>query len=230
MPVYFYLHYLATPPRNYAATDSRLTNTSYARTLLPALAVSYLIPFTVMFFYPDLSTRLYAHAIWQFYPIILSVTHRALSYTVKDTTKQDRIRNPTTDIASLRSTYFVTGLVSASVYLYLWTLSPYSLREVFFSNLSNPGQAVKVIAPAAAKFMRYDLIATLGAGLYWTGLQWWDLKRARKTTMGWFKFLGAMTVTTLLLGPGATMAGFWYWREEVLGRRVIKFDKARAEK
>jgi len=222
MPVYFYLHYLATPPRNYAATDSRLTNTAYARTLLPALAISYFIPSAAMLFYPDLFTRQYANTVWQFFPIMLSITHRALSYTVKDTTRHDRINNPTADITSLRITYLVTGLASASVYLYLWTSSPYSLREIFFSALSNPGQTVKVIAPGAAKFLRYDQIATLGAGLYWTGLQVWDLKRARKTRMGWFTFLGGMTVTTVLLGPGAAMAGFWYWREEVLGRRVVK--------
>lgn len=230
MPIYFYLHYLATPPRNYAATDSRLTNIAYARTLLPALTISYLIPFAAMFFYPDLSTRQFIHAVWQFFPITLSIIHRILSYLVVDTTKHDRIHNPTADIPSLRTTYLVTGLTSASVYLYLWTLSPYPLREVFFSALSNPGQVVKSIAPAAARFLRYDHMSTLGAGLYWTGLQLWDLKRARKTKMRWFKFLGSIVVTTVLLGPGAATAGFWYWREEVLGRTVVKAKNVRMEK
>jgi hypothetical protein len=140
------------------------------------------------------------------------------------------MNNPTANVQSLRITYLVTGLTSASVYLYLLTSSPSSLREVVFSGLSNPRLAVKVIAPAAVKFLIYDHIGTLSTGLYWTALQLWDLKRARKTGIGWHKFFGAMTFTTIVLGPGVTMAEFWYWREELLGRRVIRPEKTRVQK
>jgi hypothetical protein len=48
-----------------------------------------------------------------------------------------------------------------------------------------------------------------------------DLKRAQRTNVSWFKFLGSMTASTVSLGPGATMAGFWYWREKMLEKKVV---------
>jgi hypothetical protein len=221
MPIYYFIHHLTTPPRNFPATDDRMTNIAYAKTLLPALTVGFTIPCAIMSFYPDLMIRQYANGIWQLFPVWVSITHRLLSYTVKDTTSHDRMTNPKTDMPYLRNAYLLSGLTSASVYLYLWAKSPFSMKELFFSGLSNPGQAVTNIAAGSGRFLKYDFISTFGAGLYWTALQFWDLKRAQRTNVSWFKFLGAMTASTISLGPGAAMAGFWYWREKMLGKKVV---------
>lgn len=225
MPIYYFLHYLTTPPKNFLAIDHRMTNIAYSKTLLPAIIATYILPSAAMFFYPDLMVRQYVNGIWQLYPLWLSLGHRLLAHTVKDTTSHDRRHNPKTDVQYLRPAYLLTGLLSASVYLLLWAGSPYAMKAIFFSGLRNPGQAVTVVAPASARFLRYDYICTLGAGLYWTALQFWDLKRAQRTTTSWLKFLGIMTPSTFFLGPGAAMAGFGYWREEMLGRKVGQLEK-----
>ena len=222
MPIYFFLHYLTTPPKNYRAIDHRMTNIAYAKTLLPAIAATYILPSAAMLFYPNIMVRQYVNGIWQLFPLWLSLGHRLLAHTVKDTTSHDRRHNSKNDMQYLRPAYLLTGLMSASVYILLWTRSPFSMKAIFFSGLRNPGQAITSIAPASAQFLRYDYICTLGAGLYWTALQFWDLKRAQRTNTSWIKFLGSMTASTLLLGPGAAMAGFWSWREEMLGRKVVR--------
>jgi hypothetical protein len=202
-----------------------MTNIAYAKTLLPALTIGFSIPSLVMFFYPDLMVRQYANGIWQLFPVWVSLTHQLLSYIVKDTTSHDRRHNPEADMPYLRNAYLLGGLTSASVYLYLWTRSPFSMKDLFFSGLTNPAQAVTSIAPASAQFLKYDFLYTLGAGLYWTTLQFWDLKRAQRTSVSWLKFLAAMTATTVSLGPGTAMTGFWYWREKMLGKKVVLTEK-----
>jgi hypothetical protein len=50
--------------------------------------------------------------------------------------------NPKADMTYLRNAYLLGGVTSASVYLYLWAKSPFPMKELFFSGLSNSGQAV----------------------------------------------------------------------------------------
>ena len=225
MPIYYFLHFLTTPPKNFTATDHRMTNMAYAKTLLPAIIATSVLPLGAMFFYPDIMMRQYINGFWQLFPIWLSLTHRLLSHAVRDTTSHNRMHNAQADIPYLRSAYLLTGTISATIYILLWTRSPHTMREIFFSGLSNPAQVVTAIAPASARFLRYDYVCFLGGGLYWTALQFWDLKRARRTTGSWVRFLGGLAVGAVLLGPGAAMAGFGYWRERVLGRRVVQRER-----
>jgi hypothetical protein len=220
MPAYLFLHYLTTAPKNYPAADHRFTNIAYAKTIVPALTFAYMVPSAVMYFYPDILARQYSNVFWQLFPVWLSLSHRLFSYCVKDTTPTDCTHNTEADLPYLRRAYTLTGVVSASVYLFLWVKSPYPLKDVFFSGLSNPGKAVVTIAIGSARFLRYDQICTLGAGLYWTAIQFWDLKRAERTTTSWLKFLGTMTLSTISLGPGAAMAGFGYWKETLREKKI----------
>ncbi|KAG9229151.1 hypothetical protein BJ875DRAFT_387965 [Amylocarpus encephaloides] len=71
------------------------------------------------------------------------------------------------------------------------------------------------------------LLLTFGAGAVWTLLNFKDLKAAKKTPVSWLTIVGALVGGTLVAGPGATMAGMWAWREEILAnsadrKKVVK--------
>jgi hypothetical protein len=41
----------------------------------------------------------------------------------------------------------------------------------------------------------------------------WDLRRVGRATVPMGRAIAALTIATIFLGPGATVAAFWYWRE-----------------
>lgn len=118
----------------------------------------------------------------------------------------------------LRQAYGFAAAVSACAYLYVRFASPVSLREVFFSGLSSPTEYVSLLQ-SSAKALRYDQIASFGAGAIWTMLSFGDLKRAGKLQARWGSIVGVFAGTTLVSGPGAAMATMWAWREEALVER-----------
>lgn len=93
------------------------------------------------------------------------------------------------------------------------------MADVFFKNIRNPS-AVMPLLTGAAKVLRYDHLASFGAGAVWTLLSFWDLKRGKILRAGWCRILGVLAGTTFVAGPGAGMAVLWWWREEVLAARA----------
>ncbi|KAF8857859.1 monooxygenase [Acephala macrosclerotiorum] len=218
-PIYFFLHYVQSPLENYAAADNRMAVISSAKTIIPTITLSYILPSIAMFVAPKLAIRQCINgAIWQPFPIYAALIQRVLSKTVKDTTYEDRIKNPEADMPWLRRAYGFAGLTAAAAYLYVRIASPVSLFDVFFKGLSDPAKALPLIE-GAAKVLRYDQIAAFSAGGLWVLLSFGDLKKAKKLKTGWAGIIGVFAGTTLLAGPGAAMTAMWAWREEVLAKR-----------
>jgi hypothetical protein len=218
-PIYYFLHYVQSPLENYSAADNRMTVISSAKTIIPTIAISYILPTIAMFIAPQLSTRQWINGlIWQPFPIYASLVQRLLSKTVKDTTYEDRISNPEADMPYLRRAYGFATAVAACAYLYVRIASPVSLMDVFFQDLKNPSNALPLIE-GASKAIRYDQIAAFGAGALWVMLSFADLKKAKKIKTGWAGIVGVFAGTTLLAGPGAAMTTMWAWREEMLAKR-----------
>jgi hypothetical protein len=172
-----------------------------------------------MFAAPDLATRQWVNGLfWQPFPIYSAILQRVFGKFVKDTTQEDRTHDPRADMPYLRQAYGFAAAVSACAYLYVRFASPVSLREVFFSGLSSPTEYVSLLQ-SSAKALRYDQIASFGAGAIWTMLSFGDLKRAGKLQARWGSIVRVFAGTTLVSGPGAAMATMWAWREEALVER-----------
>jgi hypothetical protein len=125
----------------------------------------------------------------------------------------------------LRRAYAFAIATAACANLYVRFVSPVSIFDIFFNNLSNPSAAVPLLY-GAAKALRYDQIATFSAGAMWTMLSFSDLTKAGRLQAGWGIIVGVFAGTTLVAGPGAAMATMWAWREEVLAKRkVISFEE-----
>ncbi|KAL2075500.1 hypothetical protein VTL71DRAFT_443 [Oculimacula yallundae] len=218
-PVYCFLHYIQSPLEKYAAADSRMLQISGAKTIIPTLVLSYVVPTLAMFFMPGQANRQWINGVvWQFFPISGAILQRILPKFVKDTTQRDRISNPRADLPYLRAAYGFSAAVGALTYLSLHVASPIPLTKVFFSNLGNPSAALPLIE-GVVKALRYDQICAFSATAMWTILSFKDLKKSGKLQAGWGKILGLFAGMNLIVGPGAALSVMWAWREERLAAR-----------
>lgn len=215
-PVYFFLHYVQSPLENYHAADNRLVQVGPAKTIIPTVALTYLLPTVAMMIAPGLSHRQWINGLfWQPFPIYAALVQRMLSKTVKDTTFVDRVENVEADMPYLRYAYGFSAIIAASANIYVRLANPTSLLSVFFQGVSSPSAAIPLVK-AIARTLRYDQIATFSAGAFWIMLHFRDLKKAKKTRAGWARIVGSFAGATLVAGPGAAMAAMWAWREEIL--------------
>jgi hypothetical protein len=101
-PVYYFLHYVLLSSANYHARDNRLVRTSYAKTLIPTLAIGYILPTIAMYNSSfELNPRQSWNYAWQFFPLWITLLHRLLASFIKDTTDEDKINNVTADLSYL---------------------------------------------------------------------------------------------------------------------------------
>lgn len=125
-PLYFFLHYVQSPLENYHAADNRLTQIGPVKTIIPTIAISYILPSVAMVLAPGLAARQWINGLfWQPFPIYASILQRLLGRFVKDTTDVDRIYNPEADMPYLRRTYIFAGAVAACAGLYVRFASRY---------------------------------------------------------------------------------------------------------
>jgi len=218
-PVYYFLHYVQSPLEKYVAADNRMTQMGPAKTIIPSIVLSYVLPSIIMFAAPGLATRQWVNGIfWQPFPVYASILQRVLSKFVDDTTMSDRISKPEADMPYLRRAYGFAACTAACAYLYVRFTSPVSLMKIFFEGIGNPTQGLPLVK-GAVKALRYDQIAAFSAGAIWILLSFSDLKKAGKLQAGWARILGVFAGTTITAGPGAAMAVMWAWREESLAKR-----------
>ena len=224
-PIWFFLHYVQSPLENYQAADNRLTQVGAVKTIIPTIIFSFILPTIAMCYVPGLHNRQWINGLlWQAFPLYAAVYQRVLAPFVEDTTEEDRISNPEADMPYLRRAYGFAAVLAAAANIYVRFASPIPLKDLFFGGTSSPS-SVSSLMEGAAKFLKYDQIATFGAGAIWTMLSFRDLKKAGKLQAGWPRILGIFGATTLVAGPGAAMVTMWAWREEVLAARTKTVKK-----
>lgn len=181
--------------------------------------VSYVLPSIAMTAVPDLETRQWINGLfWQAFPLYAAVYQRVFGLFVRDTTEEVRTSDPQADMPYLRQAYGFAAIAAAIPNLMIRFTSPFPLKDVFFQDISDPS-FVPNLMEGAAKFLRYDQIATFTAGSIWILLSFSDLKKAGKLQAGWLTIIGGFGATTLVAGPGAALVGMWAWREESLAAR-----------
>jgi hypothetical protein len=197
----------------------------YARLILPATVLIYLIPALAMYIpgWP-LDTLQYIIAYWQFTPILVNVPLWFASSSVSSTSITAS-RSKNADLPHLKLLYTVLFVVSI---LSHW----FTIFKVVSSE--NPGVTLaRVFLPSPAHWL-----TSADMGLMWI-FQWdWiicailhvipaivaicDVRRfspesgTDPTGDRLFKALCITAALTVLGGPGAALAGVWRWREEQL--------------
>ena len=202
-----------------------------AQSLVPAITLGFVIP-TIMVLFP--TPRIAAwekwSAIWQFAPVLFNalaaVTAKVLKkrHAPQESQQSEEMERYTNkDVSSLKAIYTYAFAVQAAVHVstlaYGWSHPDVSIFQTFFKLSSHSEQKWPVpdLAAKLATFFRYDMtfgvIGYLGSQLY----SIWDLRR-----LGYVKTSEAVKAALavaggqFLVGPGATWAGLWYWREDKL--------------
>ena len=127
---YYFMHYIS----NFKASDMRLTDLSYTRSVLPARIVSYYVPHFQSFFHPSMAVRHDRNWIWQMLPLWVTLAQQVLKRTVmQNTVEHDCTHNPARDPSTIRFSIGACMAFSAGVWLYTLTMSPYSPITTFIS-------------------------------------------------------------------------------------------------
>lgn len=224
-PVFYFLHYIFTPPSKFHAADNRLVQTSYAKTLVPALIFGYLIPTWAMYWPTSpLSTLQAWNFLWQFFPILLVGVHGLFARCVKDTTKVDKYANVTADLSYLRLAYSFSAIVSAGMFWYTYAVTPIPFLDPFLKDLTNSGREMHSLAEATGTLLKFDDVFCFASSAVWSLLCFKDLKSEARLKTGWLTILATMALSTAAVGPGASFALMWWWREEILARKVEEVE------
>lgn len=217
-PFYFLLSAYTTSRKVYARTTGRPIPYHTAKVLLPALCLGYVVP-TVLMFLPheDSITQQNAIAFWQPSPVYVSLLVWVGSKAM-DALKAPKLFDleifENKDFLHLQSGYafcfFATAITHICVFLYAGLSPSVSIYQSLFSL---PGlDAIDI-----SGFWKWDMVLCFGSVAVWLLYSIFELRRfGYITTSAALKAVGLTLASGVLVGPGATYAGVWAWRESVI--------------
>jgi len=222
-PIYFFLHYISSQAPNVGTSEKQLTNRAYTRTLFPAMILGYYAPHFLSMLHPSWAARHDWDWIWQMFPVWVALIQLVLTYSFKlAATQESRIGDHIQDLQIIRTTISLSIVLSAGVWIYTFIMSPFPLRMMFLPHFPSPGHGwVEIVG----NFVQYDHLFCWGSALLWLGYLFRDLKKARMVQQSWVTLLVGAVVTTVVLGPGATVGLGWLWREDLLMRHTPEYAK-----
>ncbi|KAL5356121.1 hypothetical protein BJX96DRAFT_185601 [Aspergillus floccosus] len=204
-----------------------------AMSLVPAVTLGFVLP-TIMSLWPTANISAWQHwiALWQFAPPLVNVLTAVFSaglrrwrqrHSPTEEHEADFERYKKRDLPVLQRAYMYAFAIQSTVHMatmaYAWSHPGISIAQTFFG-LPNPFRAhwnLASVSQQVATFFRYDAVTALagyvGGNLYSV----WELRR-----LGYIKTSSAMKTALavvagqFLVGPGATWAALWSWREGVI--------------
>lgn len=182
----------------------------------------------MLLFFPniDVDTHQVIIAFWQPAPVLVPMLTGMFSCLTKlragqcssgsaKWTKED------TDIPLLTAVYTATGIIAACFHAFViivclvsdrFSIIDVLLRKDSFAPVSNLADGVFV-------FFQNDCLMTTVAVFLCCMVTVWDLYRVGLSNVTLLGGLGAVIAGFGLVGPGATAAAVWYWREHLLRGR-----------
>jgi len=225
IPLY-YLCYVFSSRDNAYFRSGRKVSLPYAKTILPAAILGYLVP-TIAMYWPwnNIVLKQNLTAFWQFAPLIVNVLMWifAFAFSMSAVTAEKESPKAPADLKHLNRIYLFAGLIPAinhitTLLLCITSSNPQlSLRYVFLP-ISTP----RLTSPTLDLhyIFQCDEWWSFGPSLLWCWLAVFDVQRLNGSlsVLGMAKAGWRIAAGAVVLGPGATMATVWWWREEMLVR------------
>jgi len=200
---------------------------SSAKALLPALVIGYLVPTTLVFLpysAPNMWTTQAMVALWQpspwFVDSLIWVFSKLYSKSGSSTgPEKPRGSGRTADVPYLTRIYTVTFTVATLshlmvVYLCLFSTDiEHSFQHLFFPPATKYITVNMSFTQSMLVIFQADFWIIFAASLVWAYMAIWDLKRIGKADVNLLQAGMIMLAGTIVVGPAATVAGVWYWRE-----------------
>ncbi|KAK0370617.1 FAD binding domain-containing protein [Colletotrichum limetticola] len=227
-PLYFLISLHTTSSEVYTRPTGRPIPSTVAKALVPALCLGYIIPTALMFIqYGDSVAQQNAIAFWQPSPVyvsiltwlfsgILSVASpvKSLDWEIFEKKDQSALQTGYT------LTFAVTAITHVCALVYAGFNPSVSLFETFFDL---PSVASMGLGLNIGGFWKYDMLLCFGAVAVWCLYTVFELRRlGYVTTKAAVGAAAATLIGQALVGPGATYAGLWAWRENVIAGLMIE--------
>ncbi|KAH8690634.1 hypothetical protein BGW36DRAFT_411451 [Talaromyces proteolyticus] len=224
-PIYFLASAFSSRHAVYFSPTSRRLSTSDAAVILPAVIVGYIVP-TLLSFFPirEAYSRQLIIAIWQPAPIFVVILTHIFSRLSKiaaclQNSEKCIPQNINGDIRHLDLIYQVTGIISACFHIALVLGCVVSGNNISLVQMLLPRSSFAPVANLADGlfiFFQNDYLMAAAAIFLWCWLSIWDLYRVGLSNVSWKRGLVALVAGFALIGPGATFATVWYWREHIM--------------
>ncbi|CZS91060.1 uncharacterized protein RCO7_01423 [Rhynchosporium graminicola] len=228
IPLWYVLFFRNSAKQSSWSPASRLLDISYAKALFPALSLGYLLPTIALYIpFPDSGFRIHQAFIvlWQPSPLYVNLLIFIIStfITKQETTK--RATKSQINLKYLHRVYSAGLAVSAIVHIVIMALCiSQRLSQVSFvhSLLHVPATERLTLSGSLHYLFQVDCLVILTAALASAWGVMWDLKNFGKADISTGEIAIQMTVSTVLLGPGATVAGVWLLREHMMADKFVK--------
>ncbi|KAL4959585.1 FAD-dependent oxidoreductase [Aspergillus stella-maris] len=234
-PFYLAQEYIRMPLNILLTGSNREIKPNLIESLVLATITGYHTITFASFFASTCKSRQWYNALWQVFPLTtpllqgpIHLTARALRRGRKQKTqkhdqqKQQRNQKPGKSKCSLiRFAYITFGLTYGLAFIYA-RFSAIKFHGTSFTNLFIP-TVQQALAPVhsfsdgIARFMRFDEAISMASGFVWLALRFRELDTAG-ARIPWAKSCCAFVASLAILGPGATLALGWGWREEVMSQ------------
>lgn len=221
MPIWFAAYTWKSDSEHYWWPLSREIPLPYAKSILPAVLIGYVVS-TILMFWPweSLATVQAMTALWQPTPIVvqaLATIFAFLCTSRQGPSHQYRVASAVPqDLRYLRTIYFVAFVLGMALHLgVVFTLATSSdpdltLKAVFQPNFTAERQTH---GEGLRNLWLPDFYGLFISTTFFCCAAVWDLNRVGKTSVSMYKACIVLLVASVLVGPGAAMVGCWYWRE-----------------
>lgn len=226
-PLWFLASIFTSRKSSYHTLANRVVPTTIAKSLLPAVLIGHVLP-TILLFVPHLNLVVlqYLVAFWQFNPFLMVTLVEGLA-RFTSMTSNSRAGNFNQDLPYLARAFWVLSGISAvtSIATVVASLlsSHLSLASIIWPRDSFA--PVHSFADCVLIFFQNDFLVTVTAAFFWCLVSIWDLHRMGLTDHGVLKGSAAVILGYIIVGPGATVGGVWYWREHVWSGMHLKKSK-----
>jgi hypothetical protein len=214
---------LLTASLPFDAPAGRFVSPEVGKSLVPALTFGYIFPTLLMLASSVTSSSLDEWTgLWQMVPLFLPVLTVAISsvlrWSQRKTSKSFLDRYSASDVPILQFAYGLVFAIQATAHMAVLSYSYVHLETSGASLLGLPVPIESGITLQLFKYLlRSEVALTIAATTIYSLFAVWDLRRSGyTTTRDAFTASLCVTMGQVMVGPGATWAGLWSYREGVI--------------
>ncbi|KAH9210150.1 hypothetical protein DL95DRAFT_393691 [Leptodontidium sp. 2 PMI_412] len=228
IPLWYVLFFRNSAKESNWLPASRLLDTSYAKALLPALILGYLVPTLAMYIpFPDPGLRIHQAliAFWQPCPLYVNALLSIISKAIGKEEPAPKINKSQTNLKYLHRVYITGFAVSATVHILTMVLCiSAKVPQVSFVHafLRVPLEDRLTMTGCLHYIFQVDGLLIYVAALAAAWGVMWDLKHLGKEDVSTGEIAFQMIVTTILFGPASTVSGVWLLREHMMADKGMK--------
>jgi hypothetical protein len=222
MPIWFASYTWKSESEHYWWPLSREIPLPYAKSILPAVLIGYVAP-TILMFWPweSLSTVQSMTALWHQAPIAVQVLVTIFAYLYGTSSQGSHSGHKTPnaeprDLRYLKKVYSVAFVLGVVLHLgVVFTLATSSDPALTFSAVFKPNWTFgpQSHGEGLRNMWLPDFYGLSVSSTFFSIAAVWDLNRVGQTSVSMYKASIILLAATVLVGPGASLVGCWYWRE-----------------